>query len=49
MSEELTMIGHCPMCEEIIPHAGLIIEYQRNHTRAVYAECPECLEVVNPV
>jgi hypothetical protein len=41
-------LGTCPDCGTPIPTTRVLIEYQRNDGPAVYAECPDCREVVHP-
>lgn len=37
-------LGVCPFCESDVPRYQTIIEYENG----VFAECPECEEVVDP-
>ncbi|MDY6819911.1 MAG: hypothetical protein SVG88_14720 [Halobacteriales archaeon] len=50
MSTQLTpsMLGRCPDCQTSIPEARLLIEYETADGTAVYAECPDCRDVVHP-
>jgi hypothetical protein len=41
-------LGDCPTCETEIPAGLLLIEYETADGRAVYAECPSCVEPVHP-
>jgi DNA-directed RNA polymerase subunit M/transcription elongation factor TFIIS len=42
-------LGHCPYCGGRIPEAYTLIEYERsNDEPGVFAECPDCGEVVRP-
>lgn len=49
MPENRRVLGECPVCEQTIPTARLLIEYEkRGGTRALFAECPDCEDVVHP-
>lgn len=48
MSPERSTLGVCPVCNTAIPKGLLLIEYEKDGHRAVFAECPECEEPVNP-
>lgn len=48
MSSTATMLGTCPRCSEAIPPTRLLIEYETTDGPAMYAECPDCLDVVHP-
>ena len=37
------------MCGSGIPEAAVLIEYESRGDSAVYAECPDCFEVVHPI
>lgn len=41
-------LGACPHCETGIPATGLLIEYETEAGRDLFAECPECEVVVTP-
>lgn len=41
-------LGACPHCEAVIPATGLLIEYETEAGRDLFAECPECEVVVTP-
>ena len=44
-----TMLGRCPNCDESIPRCNKIIEYETDDGwTAIFAECPDCLDVVHP-
>ena len=47
MSENQAALGRCPDCGRRIRPAYALIEYVRDDgTTAVFAECPECNDVV---
>jgi hypothetical protein len=48
MSTEQSTLGICPTCETEIPVGLLLIQYEKDGYRAVYAECPSCEEPVHP-
>ena len=48
MATNRSPLGVCPRCGERIPAAQLLIEYEVDDGRAVWAECPGCTEVVHP-
>jgi endogenous inhibitor of DNA gyrase (YacG/DUF329 family) len=49
MSDPNTAVGECPQCGREIPRAYLLIEYETEDGEAgVWAECPECADVVDP-
>lgn len=39
-------LGRCPGCVGRIPRSNLLVEYERNERRFVFAECPNCREGV---
>ncbi len=41
-------LGTCPFCRAEIATIDAILEYETEAGPAVYAECPECRDVVNP-
>lgn len=42
-------LGHCPDCAAEIASYDVLIEYKTDDGQpAVWAECPECREVVHP-
>jgi hypothetical protein len=41
-------LGVCPRCDSQIPAQGLLIEYETVDGSAMYAECPNCRDVVHP-
>ena len=43
-----TPLGSCPHCGNAVPRDRLLIEYERGDKYAVFAECPDCTEVVRP-
>ena len=48
MATNRTTLGVCPHCGERIPSIRLLIEYEDDDGKAVWAECPGCNEVVHP-
>jgi hypothetical protein len=48
MSETQQPLGHCPHCETRIPTSRLLVEYETSGGRGLYAECPDCEDVVTP-
>jgi predicted RNA-binding Zn-ribbon protein involved in translation (DUF1610 family) len=49
MSSDEPTLGHCPDCGEPIPRGRTLIEYEEDDgTRGVWAECPDCDDVVAP-
>jgi len=43
------MLGRCPDCDVQISDAWVLIEYEKNDGETgVWAECPECGNVVSP-
>lgn len=44
------VLGRCPACEEPIAPDRLLIQYRTTEGwPRMFAECPECLDVVHPV
>lgn len=41
-------LGTCPFCHAEITSTDVILEYETETGPDVYAECPECRDVVNP-
>lgn len=41
-------LGTCPHCEAGIPGWGLLVEYETESGRGLFAECPDCEVVVTP-
>lgn len=41
-------LGACPRCDATVPESSLLIEYDATDGRGVYAECPDCEDVVTP-
>ena len=39
----------CPECRATVSESDVLIEYEANGGREVFAECPGCGEVVSPV
>jgi hypothetical protein len=49
MSTDESSLGRYPDCEEDIPEAWVLVEYQKEDgTEGVWAECPVCEDVVAP-
>ena len=49
MPDDRRVLGCCPDCGERIPTAWVLVEYKKNDgTDGVWAECPECADVVAP-
>jgi predicted RNA-binding Zn-ribbon protein involved in translation (DUF1610 family) len=48
MGQRTTTLGDCPACDAVIPRVALLISYERDGWPAMFAECPECGEVVHP-
>jgi len=41
-------VGVCPLCNASIDRHDVLIEYDRADETGVYAECPDCRDVVTP-
>lgn len=48
MNETQEPLGGCPHCETRIPASRLLIEYDSSDGPGIYAECPNCRDVVTP-
>lgn len=48
MSTESQSLGACPECGAAISPGAVLVEYERDGRRVVYAECPGCVEPVHP-
>lgn len=49
MTPDNSSLGRCPDCDEAIPSAYLLIEYETEAgEKGVFAECPGCGEVIAP-
>lgn len=48
MSETQDALGHCPHCATRIPARRLLVEYDAADGPGVFAECPDCEDVVTP-
>jgi len=48
MTVENQALGNCPFCNARVPKYQAIIEFETNGEQRVFAECPECREVVDP-
>ena len=43
------LLGYCPDCEARIPRGGLLVKYETaDGWPRMFAECPDCGEVVHP-
>jgi len=46
---QATMLGRCPNCGVAIPGDNKLLEYETaDGWTAMFAECPDCLDVVHP-
>lgn len=44
-----TRLGTCPDCDAVVRRTDVLIDYtDGDGHRAVWAECPECREVIDP-
>ena len=41
-------VGACPACGATIPPAHVLIEYEADGDRRLFADCPGCRDVVDP-
>lgn len=41
-------LGVCPNCETDIHARDILIEYRENNETGIWADCPNCSEVVHP-
>lgn len=48
MNTQRTHLGTCPLCGSAIRTQHVLIEYETNTGRSVWAECPACADVVDP-
>jgi hypothetical protein len=49
MTSDATNLGRCPDCGESIPAAWLLVEYEKDDGKTgIWAECPDCEDVVEP-
>jgi len=48
MSPQHSPIGTCPQCGAAIRSGQILIEYDAAQGPGLWAECPECFEVVDP-
>ena len=47
-THETEAAGRCPSCSATVPNAFVLIEYEADDERRMYAECPACENVVRP-
>jgi RNase P subunit RPR2 len=45
---ESDRLGRCPNCTTAIPKTRMLIRYQGGDGTRIFAECPECRDVVHP-
>lgn len=48
MSTTDSTLGTCPYCETPVPAHRLLIEYETTDGPGIFADCPECRDVVTP-
>lgn len=48
MAAASTRVGVCPNCREAIRERDVLIEYQTDSGRRMFAECPGCHDVIHP-
>jgi len=49
MNSDASKLGRCPKCDTPIPEVWLLIEYEKaNGETGIWAECPDCADVVSP-
>lgn len=49
MTAESSTLGSCPHCGAVVASVDVLIEYETAEGEpAVWAECPDCGEVVDP-
>ena len=49
MNTDESSLGHCPDCDESIPKARLLVEYEKDDGETgIWAECTVCNKVVAP-
>jgi len=49
MTDGPEILGRCPDCGESISRHWLLVEYERDDdATGIWAECPECADVVAP-
>lgn len=49
MSDKRKTLGRCPRCDEQIPPAWALVEYEKDDgSDGVWAECPVCEDVIEP-
>lgn len=41
-------LGGCPFCSADVTTADVLIAYEKDGQAEVFAECPQCRDVVNP-
>jgi hypothetical protein len=48
MPDTPSKLGVCPSCEAVIATEAVLLEYEVNGEKRVFAECYECDEPVQP-
>lgn len=48
MKTRSSHLGDCPLCGSEILSRDVLIEYDRDDGRGIWAECPDCTRVVDP-
>jgi hypothetical protein len=48
IADESDAVGACPRCETPVPPSRVLIEYEADGERRLFAECPDCRDVVDP-
>ena len=48
IAHESDAVGACPACGTRIPPAQVLIEYEADGERRLFAECPGCRDVIDP-
>lgn len=50
MNSDSSTLGRCPECDTQISSAWILVEYTKDDgTTGIWAECPDCGDVVSPV
>jgi hypothetical protein len=48
MSNAVSELGTCPFCGSAVPAGAILIEYEVEEEKRLFAECYECEEPVQP-